>query len=35
VLRGGRLVETGTQAELMAQQSHFFRLATLQLAVSQ
>ena len=32
VLRGGRVVETGTQEELMAREGHFFRLAALQLA---
>jgi ATP-binding cassette subfamily B protein len=32
VLRGGRIVEVGTQAELMAKQGHFFRLAALQVA---
>ena len=30
VLHGGRIVETGTQAELMANRGQFFRLATLQ-----
>ena len=30
VLRRGRLVEIGTQAELMARNGHFFRLAALQ-----
>jgi ATP-binding cassette subfamily B protein len=30
VLSRGRIVEIGTQAELMARQGHFFRLATLQ-----
>jgi len=32
VLRGGKVVETGTQAELMAKEGHFFKLAALQLA---
>jgi ATP-binding cassette subfamily B protein len=35
VLRGGRIVETGTQAELMARKGHFFGLAALQLAMGQ
>ena len=30
VLHGGRIVETGTQAELLAQRGQFFRLAALQ-----
>jgi hypothetical protein len=30
VLHGGQIAETGTQAELMARQGHFFRLAVLQ-----
>jgi len=30
VLKGGRIVEFGTQSELMAKQGHFFRLAALQ-----
>jgi ATP-binding cassette subfamily B protein len=33
VLQGGRIIETGTQVELMARQKHFFRLAALQMAV--
>ena len=33
VLHGGRIVETGTQAELMANRGQFFRLATLQSVV--
>ena len=33
VLQGGRIIETGTQAELMAQQNHFYRLAALQMVV--
>lgn len=32
VLRGGRVIESGTQAELMTKQGHFFRLAALQFA---
>jgi len=32
VLRGGRVMETGTQGELMAKEGHFFKLAALQLA---
>jgi ATP-binding cassette subfamily B protein len=32
VLRGGKVVETGTQGELMAMEGHFFKLAALQLA---
>ena len=32
VLRSGRIVESGTQAELLARQGHFFRLAALQMA---
>jgi ABC-type multidrug transport system fused ATPase/permease subunit len=30
VLHGGRITETGTQAELMAKRGQFFRLASLQ-----
>lgn len=35
VLRGGRIVEIGTQAELMSEKGQFFRLAALQLARGQ
>lgn len=35
VLHGGRIMETGTQAELMAKQGHFFRLAALQTVTPQ
>jgi ATP-binding cassette subfamily B protein len=35
VLRQGRILEIGTQAELMASQGHFFRLAALQVLAPQ